>query len=207
VSAIGFANIDLWLALATFCAATLVTPGPNNLMLMTSGLNYGFRRTLPHFWGVAIGFALMVLLVGLGLGTVFMRYPALYTALKYAGALYLLYLAWEIATAGPIEDGEHGRGRPITFLQALAFQWVNPKAWVMAVGAVSTYAGIAPFPWNMFVIAGMFGLLGCGSSGIWVAFGTALKPVLTDPRAVRIFNVAMALLLVASLWPIAAEFL
>lgn len=199
------ANTDLLLALAIFCAVTLFTPGPNNLMLMTSGLNYGFRRSLPHFWGVNLGFTLMVLLIGLGLGRIFVAAPVLYSTLKYLGAAYLLYLAWEIATAGPIEGTADSRGAPITFLQAAAFQWVNPKAWVMAVGAVSAYASIAPFPWNMLIIAGLFGLLGCGSSGTWVAFGAALQRVLTNPRAVRIFNVTMAVLLVVSLWPIVAD--
>lgn len=199
------AATELMLALATFCAVTLFTPGPNNLMLMASGLNYGFRRSLPHFWGVNLGFALMVLLVGLGLGKAFELYPLLYTALKHAGAAYLLYLAWEIATAGPVDVGGASRGRPITFLEAAAFQWVNPKGWVMAVGSVSAYAAIAPFPWNMILIAALFGTLGMASSGTWVGFGTALQHVLTDPRHVRVFNVAMALLLVASLWPILAE--
>ena len=197
--------MELVLALAMFCAATLFTPGPNNLMLMTSGLNYGFRRSLPHFWGVNLGFALMVLLVGLGLGQVFAIYPALYLALKYIGAAYLLFLAWEIASAGPVAAGAAGRGRPLTFLEAAAFQWINPKAWVMAVGAVSAYAAIAPFPWNMALIAAMFGTLGVASCGTWVGFGTALQRLLTDPRHVRVFNVAMALMLAASLLPILAD--
>jgi threonine/homoserine/homoserine lactone efflux protein len=194
----------LW-AFIVFAVVTLFTPGPNNAMLMASGLNFGFRRGLPHLMGVALGFAVMVLAVGLGLGTVFEAYPAAYTVLKYTGAAYLLYLAWLIATAGPIEAGGEARGRPISFLQAATFQWFNPKGWMMAVGAVSTYAGVAAFPLNMALMAALFGALGVLSSATWLGFGTGLERLLTSPRAVRAVNVAMALLLVASLWPILGE--
>jgi len=196
---------DLVWALLGFVVVTLFTPGPNNTMLMTSGLNFGFRRGLPHMWGVSLGFAVMVLAVGLGLGTVFQLYPALYMVLKYVGAAYLLYLAWQIATAGPMEEGGPERSRPITFLQGAAFQWVNPKGWVMAVGAISTYAAVAAFPSNVLMIAGLFGSLGILSSATWLGFGTGLKRLLKSPLAVRIVNVGMALLLVASLWPILAD--
>jgi threonine/homoserine/homoserine lactone efflux protein len=191
----------LW-ALLVFVVVTLITPGPNNAMLMTTGLNFGFRRGQPHLWGVALGFGVMVLAVGLGLGALFAAYPAVYTVLKFLGAAYLLYLAWEIATAGPIEDGGETSGRPIGFLEAAAFQWLNPKGWVMAVGAVSAYAGVAAFPVNVIVMAALFGSLGIFSSATWLGFGTALKRLLTNPRAVRAVNITMALLLVASLWPI-----
>ena len=130
---------QLLLAFVVFALATLFTPGPNNIMLMTSGLNFGFARTLPHCFGVSLGFGFMVLVVGFGLGALFAAYPVLYQVLKYVGAAYLLYLAWRIATA----TGVHGdsRARPFTFFQAAAFQWVNAKGWVMAVGAVTAYAG------------------------------------------------------------------
>jgi threonine/homoserine/homoserine lactone efflux protein len=196
---------ELFWALLLFVVVTLITPGPNNTMLMTTGLNFGFRRGLPHLWGVALGFAVMVLAVGLGLGAVFAAYPAAYAILKYAGAAYLLYLAWQIATSGDIEADGETRGRPITFLEAAAFQWLNPKGWVMAVGAVSAYAAVADFPLNVIVMAVLFGSLGILSSATWLGFGTALKRLLTSPRAVRAVNIAMALLLVASLWPILAD--
>ena len=168
----------LW-ALVLFVVMTLFTPGPNNTMLMTTGLNFGFRRGLPHLWGVALGFAVMVLAVGLGLGAVFRAYPGAYTVLKYAGAAYLLYLAWQIATAGEIKEGA-ARGRPIAFLEAAAFQWLNPKGWVMAVGAVSTYAAVAAFPFNVALMAFLFGSLGILSSATWLGFGTGLKRLLTS---------------------------
>lgn len=196
---------ELFWALLLFVVVTLITPGPNNTMLMTTGLNFGFRRGLPHLWGVALGFAVMVLAVGLGLGAVFAAYPAAYTVLKYAGAAYLLYLAWQIATSGDIEADGETRGRPIAFLEAAAFQWLNPKGWVMAVGAVSAYAAVADFPLNVLLMAVLFGSLGILSSATWLGFGTALKPLLTSARAVRAVNIAMALLLVASLWPILAD--
>lgn len=197
--------MELLAALAVFCIVTLFTPGPNNLMLMTSGLNFGIRRGVPHMLGVVLGFSAMVLIIGLGLGAVFEAWPRMYTLLKYAGALYLLYLAWQIATSAPPSPEQRPAATPISFLQAAAFQWVNPKAWVMAVGGVSTYAAIAPFPLNMIVIATLFGVFGLASSGTWLGFGAALQRVLKDPRAVRVFNIVMALLLVASLYPIFAD--
>jgi threonine/homoserine/homoserine lactone efflux protein len=172
---------------------------------MASGLNFGFRRALPHLWGESLGFSEMVLAVGFGLGAVFEAYPAAYTALKYGGAAYLLYLAWHIAVAGALEEGGNGAGRPIGFMEAAAFQWLNPKAWVMAVGAVSTYAAVAAFPANVLLMAGLFGALGTLSSATWLGFGTGLKRLLGNPRVVRAVNLIMALLLVASLWPILAD--
>ena len=196
---------DLLAALVAFCIVTLITPGPNNVMLMASGLNFGFRRAQPHLWGVTLGFAVMVLAVGLGLGAVFATWPSLYVVLKYAGAAYLLYLAWMIATADPVEPGEAENSAPITFMQAAAFQWVNPKGWVMAVGAVSAYAAIAAFPYNMMLIASLFGAFGILSSVAWVVLGQTLRRLLRHKRAVRAFNIAMALALVASLLPIIAD--
>jgi threonine/homoserine/homoserine lactone efflux protein len=197
--------MDLLLALALFCTVTLFTPGPNNLMLMASGLNFGFRRGGPHLLGVVLGFALMVLVVGLGLGAVFEAWPPLYVALKYAGAVYMVYLAWKIAVSRPPAPGAEPAGKPIGFIEAAAFQWVNPKAWVMAVGAVSTYAAVAAFPFNVVVIASLYGLLGFASGATWLYFGTALQHLLKEPRAVRAFNIVMALLLVVSIVPIFAN--
>lgn len=196
---------DLFWALLVFVVVTTFTPGPNNAMLMTTGLNFGFRRGQPHLWGVALGFTVMVLAVGVGLGAVFQAYPVVYTVLKYVGAAYLLYLAWQIATAGPVQEQDIAGGRPMTFLEAAAFQWFNPKGWVMAVGAISTYAAVAAFPFNVLLIASLCGSLGILSSATWLGFGAGLKRLLTSPRAVRTVNIAMALLLVASLWPIFAD--
>lgn len=195
-------SIELLGAFVVFAVATLFTPGPNNVMLMASGLNFGFERTLPHVLGVTLGFGFMVLVVGFGLGAVFATYPAIYTTVKFAGGAYLVYLAWRIATAGAAK-GEGG-GRPFTFVQAAAFQWVNAKGWVMAIG-VTAYAAVAPYPLNMLLLAGVFTLFGAASSTTWLLFGTALKRVVSDPRSVTIFNRAMAALLVLSLVPVFVE--
>jgi threonine/homoserine/homoserine lactone efflux protein len=195
---------QLFLAFLIFAAVALFTPGPNNVMLMASGVNFGFRRTQQHILGVVLGFGLMIFLVALGAGTIFTAYPPLYTVIKYLGAAYLLYLAWKIASAEPGHHAEGGRSQPMTFLQAAAFQWVNAKGWTIAIGASATYAALAPFPWNAATMAGLFIFVGFFSSATWALFGTALQPLLTNPRAARVFNVAMGLALVASLYPVFA---
>ncbi len=191
-------------AFVVFAFVASITPGPNNIMLMKSGLNFGFARTRPILFGVPVGFALMVAIVGLGLGAFFTAYPAAYTVVKYAAAVYLVYLAWMIANAGPMKDGD-ASGRPFSFLEAVAFQWVNPKGWAMAVGAASTYAAFAAFPFNMLAMAFVFGACGVVSSLIWVWFGTTLRRVVTDAKTMRFFNVFMAILLVASLIPVLGD--
>ena len=200
------ASASLLGPLALFALVSSITPGPNNVMLASSGLNFGFRRSMPHLLGVNLGFTLMIFLVGIGLGSVFQQVPELYTVLKYAGAAYLLYLAWKIANSGSMEDGD-ARGKPFTFLQAAAFQWVNPKAWVMAVGVVATYTPQNGFFANLVIATLVCGIVNLPSIGVWVTFGTALRRVLHKPWAVRAFNVSMALLLVASLYPVALELL
>ena len=174
------------------------------MMLLASGMTFGFRRTIPHMLGIGIGFTIMVFIVGLGMGQVFSRAPWLFKALEYAGALYLLWLAWRIANSGPVEDGG-AVGRPMTFLQAAAFQWVNPKAWVMAVSATAAYAtpGVA---WTVVIVAVVFGLVNLPSVSSWALFGTALRGVFRNPRAARTVNLLLAALLVASLWPIFVDF-
>lgn len=197
-------TIELFSALLLFALATLFTPGPNNIMLMTSGLNFGFKRTRPHLFGVSLGFGTMALCVGLGLGAVFKAYPLLHLALKALGTSYLLYLAWKIAHAGPMQDGQD-KGAPFTFFQAAAYQWVNPKAWSMAVGAMAAFAPRSGYPFNEIIIAFVFATLGTVSAGTWAIFGTKLRSLLKTPRALKVFNLVMAVLLVASLFPVFAE--
>ena len=198
------ASLSLLGPLALFALVSSITPGPNNVMLAASGLNFGFRRSMPHLLGVNLGFTLMIFLVGVGLGSVFQQVPQLYTVLKYVGAAYLLYLAWKIANSGGMEDGAVS-GKPMTFLQAAAFQWVNPKAWVMAVGVIATYTPQAGFFANLVIATVVCGIVNLPSIGVWVTFGTALRRVLHKPWAIRAFNISMALLLVASLCPVALE--
>ncbi|OLF54942.1 LysE family translocator [Pseudomonas chlororaphis] len=195
-------SIDLLLAFALFAFVTSVTPGPNNAMLLASGVNFGFRRTVPHILGISSGFLVLVLAVGLGLGAVFEAYPVLYKVLRYVGAAYLLYLAWNIARSGPVSQETDGKGRPLGFWGAAAFQWVNPKAWVMALGAISTYTPLQGYFFNVVVIASLFALINAPSVGVWAGFGSVLRNVLRDPRWLRLFNYGMALLLVISLYPL-----
>jgi threonine/homoserine/homoserine lactone efflux protein len=193
---------SLLIAFVMFAVVMFFTPGPNNIMLLSSGLTYGFRRTVPHIAGITVGFAFMIGAVGVGLGTVFIAYPVLQTILKYAGAAYLIYLAAVIALSEPIEpDQENARG-PMTFWGAAMFQWVNAKGWVMVIGTITAYAAIASFPWNIAIQVTLSLILGAVSCTAWALFGTALRPILISPMAVRAFNVVMALLLLASLYPV-----
>lgn len=196
---------QLTIAFVLFAVACCFTPGPNNAMLLTSGLTFGFRRTLPHVLGVTFGYGFLVAMMGLGLGAVLSAYPTLYTVLKYVGTAYLLYLAWAIAMSGGIDEKGDGRGRPLSFLGGAVFQWVNVKGLIMAAGAVTTYSAIAPYPYNIVALSLIFTLVGFLSSASWTLFGTGLRGLLSSPRAVRIFNVIMALLLVASLYPVLFE--
>ena len=198
---------DLLVPAAMFCFVSSITPGPNNMMLMSSGLTFGWRATLPHMMGVALGFVVMVFGVGLGLGALFEAVPQLYTGLKVISVIYLLWLAWKIANSGPVGDGTVVAGKPMTFLQAAAFQWVNPKAWVMAVTAIAAYAPKQGFFGNVVFISLLFGLINLPCIATWVVFGNLLRQYLRDARTVRWINLGMALALVASLWPLLSEFM
>jgi threonine/homoserine/homoserine lactone efflux protein len=171
-------------------------------MVLSSGLTYGFRRTLPHIAGIAIGVSFMVAATGLGLGAIFIAWPILQTVLKYAGIAYLIYLAAVIAMSGAVTSGEDIRGGPMTFWGAALFQWVNVKGWVMAIGIITAYSAVASFPWNIAMQAALMFVMGALSSVVWALFGSSLRPVLTSPRAVRAFNIVMAMLLLASLYPV-----
>lgn len=195
-------SFDVFLALLVFAFVSSVTPGPNNFMLLASGVNFGFRRTLPHMLGIAGGFASLLLAVGFGLGAVLTTYPQLHLVLKIAGGGYLLYLAWRIAVSRALGEAKGtGEGRPMSFLQAAAFQWVNPKAWVMGVTAMAIYTNPqAPFV-TVCLVAAAFTLVNFPSVSVWAAFGVALRSFLADPVRLRWFNIAMGLALAATLWP------
>ncbi len=192
---------DLFLALVVFAFVSSITPGPNNLMLLASGVNFGFRRTIPHMLGIGIGFTVMVVLVGLGLGELFERYPTVYTGLRVAGGIYMLWLAWKIANSGPVGEGR-ARGTPMTFLQAALFQWVNPKAWVMAITAIAAYTLPDEYLRSVLLVALVFGAVNLPSVSTWALFGVGLRHVLNNPRVLRAFNITMAVLLVLSLAPL-----
>lgn len=189
---------DILLALISFAFVTSITPGPNNLMLMASGANFGFRRSLPHMLGISLGHGLMVFLVGLGLAGVFQAFPPVKLGLKVAAVGYMLWLAWKIGHAAAPGEGK-ARARPMTFLQAAGFQWVNPKAWAMALGAVSAYAsGLG----SVVVVCVVFACVNLPSISAWTYAGQRLRHWLTSPRRLAVFNGTMAVLLVASLWPV-----
>jgi threonine/homoserine/homoserine lactone efflux protein len=193
---------SLLIAFVLFATVMFFTPGPNNIMLLSSGLTYGFRPTIPHIAGITVGFAFMVGAVGLGLGTIFITFPVLQTILKYAGVVYLIYLAAAIAMSGPVSADQDNRRGPMTFWGAAMFQWVNAKGWVMVIGTITAYAAISPYPWNIAIQVGLSLILGVLSCTAWALFGSALRPVLTSPKAVRAFNIVMAVLLLASLYPV-----
>ena len=188
---------DLFTALVGFAFVSSITPGPNNLMLLASGANFGFRRTVPHMLGISLGHLLMIVLVGLGLIRLFETYPTLHTAMKIASVAYLLYLAWKIANAAPPREGEAG-GTPMTFLQAAAFQWVNPKAWFMALTAITVYAPETTL-WAVVLVASAFAAVNLPSVSTWTALGVQMRRILTNPTRLRLFNWTMAALLVGSL--------
>lgn len=196
---------DLIIPFIVFCIVMFFTPGPNNAMLMASGLNYGLKKTVPHIMGVALGFAFLGLCISAGLGVIFIQFPIINTALKYLGAAYLLYLAWLIGTAKPGAPSGSRRSRPMTFLEAAGFQWINPKAWVMVVGAASTYGGMAKAPWNALLITVIYVLMGFASCYTWAGFGSYLQRWMHRPKIVRAFNIIMALSLVASIYPVFTE--
>lgn len=194
-------SLDSFLALLVYAFVTSITPGPNNLMLLASGVNFGFVRTIPHALGIGGGFLSLLLAVGFGLGAVLTAFPALHLVLKIAGGAYLLYLAWRIAMSRSMGTGASTEGRPMTFLEAAAFQWVNPKAWVMAVSAMAIYTNPAQPFLSVLIVAGAFAAVNLPSVSTWAGFGTGLRGFLADPVRLKWFNIAMGLLLAATLWP------
>lgn len=185
-----------------FAVATSFTPGPNNLMLASAGARFGFARTLPHQAGVVVGFAIMTLAIGYGIAALLMAVPAIFLAMKVASIVYMLWLAWKIATA---ESGKSSASekKPMGFLNAAAFQWVNPKAWIMALGAVTTYTTLAADLWlQILLITLILALVGVASSSTWVLFGQIIRRYLTTPSKRIVFNWTMAGLLVLSIVPV-----
>ena len=191
---------DLLGAFLAFAFVTSITPGPNNAMLLASGANFGVKATLPHWAGIIAGMFIMLTLVGVGLGRVFVAYPVLHLILAGVGAAYMLYLAVRIGLSDKLSQGKN-RARPFSFLEALAFQAVNPKAWAMALGAMTAYAPQAHYLVNVAVIVLLFVAIGAPCMLVWTAFGLAMRRFLDRPAVLRAFNIAMALALALSLIP------
>jgi len=192
---------DVFVAMFVFAAVTAFTPGPNNIMVTASGVNFGFARTVPHLAGILTGFMVMLVGCGAGLGALFSAYGPLQYALKIVGAAYMLWLAWKVANARPADDELDGSARPLTFLQAAAFQLVNPKAWVIAISAIAIYVRPSHWSTDFAILLAVFGLFTVLSTATWTGFGVALRGLLRNPRHARIFNWVMAVLLVASIAP------
>jgi threonine/homoserine/homoserine lactone efflux protein len=204
-----------WFASAAgFALAMSATPGPNNALVAATAANFGLRRSLPQVLGVSVGFPVMLVLVALGAAELLRGAPGLMLALRWVGAAWMLWLAWGIATAAPPAAGAapgRPQGKPMTALQAALFQWVNPKAWIIAAGAIATYTGgeaslpgEASLLGEALALAALFAVAACGSLLAWAALGAGTARLLRDPAALRWFNRVMAGLLVASLVPVLA---
>jgi threonine/homoserine/homoserine lactone efflux protein len=193
-------KLEIILSLLLFAFTTSVTPGPNNMMVLASGVNFGFRRTIAHMLGISGGFFVLLLCVGFGLGALLKAVPPLFLVLKIAGGLYLLWIAWKIGTSRSLGEGRTG-AKPMSFLAAAAFQWVNPKAWVMAISSMAAYTDPNRYGLTVFLVALAFVVVGIPSISLWAGFGSALREWLSHPVRLKWFNIIMAVLLVLSLWP------
>jgi threonine/homoserine/homoserine lactone efflux protein len=200
---------DLLIALVGFAIASSITPGPNNLLVLTSGLNHGVARTLPLIGGISLGFAFMLVVVGLGLGSVIQANPGFHTAAKAFGLAYMLWLAWAVATSEPSLDtaSDERAARPLSAVTGATFQWVNPKAWAIALSATAAYslphAAAASLAW----IASVFAVIAFATLSAWAAFGSLMRRLADSPSKMRAFNIAMALLLVVSALPVGYDLL
>jgi threonine/homoserine/homoserine lactone efflux protein len=200
-------DVSFFLALAMFAFVTSVTPGPNNIMLLASGAQFGFRRTLPHMLGIVLGVATLLLSTLLGLGALFTLYPPLYSVLKWVGCAYLLWLAWKIASA-PVGnlDTKKASSSPMSWWQALLFQYVNPKAWMMAIGCVSTFsiAGDLYAQSGLWMIV-LFAVVGFPAIAMWAWAGVSIRCWLTDQKRQRLFNLCMGMATASTLLLIIAQ--
>lgn len=188
-----------------FLASMGFTPGPNNIMVASSGVNFGFRATVPHILGVSVGYPVMLLLVGVGLAKVFVALPEVHSVLKYVCIAYLLYLAWRIANAAPAGDAR-AAAKPFNFLQAAAFQWVNGKGWVVALSAVTTYTVVSSsLPLQVIALSSIAFFVTLASVTCWTLFGAMLRQYLKTEKRRKYFNYSMATLLVVSIIPVLFE--
>ncbi len=202
-----FYPVAMLLSIATFTLSTVLTPGPNNIMLLSSGLTFGYKQTIPHILGIVFGFPFMVILVGLGMGVLFEQFPFIFTALKVVGILYLFWMAYKIATnKSGYEVDEDLQSKPFTFIQSAAFQWVNPKAWIMAITSISVFVTSSEGSLSqVLTIALIYLLSGVISTSSWALGGVILKRFIKDESSVHKFNITMAILLVVSVLPFIFE--
>lgn len=193
-------NSVLFGSLLLFSAASLFTPGPNNIMMMASGAHFGFRKSVPHMLGVMLGFPLMTLLAGFGLGAILQRYPLIHEILRVAGAAYIGWMAWKIANTKTLHEKDDAPTKPLSFMQAVLFQWVNPKAWTMVTSTIAAYTTAGgSFNMELAIIVGCFLVIGIPSACTWTLGGKLMAKLLHSPRRFRIFNLTMATLLALSI--------
>ncbi|MDF7447351.1 LysE family translocator [Proteus mirabilis] len=191
-------TFDIFLSLAIFSFVTSITPGPNNIMLLASGINFGLKRTMPHAIGVSLGFFVMLLAVGIGIGALIKSSPIIYNILKYLGALYLLWLAWKTAISHSVEQNSNRQGSPLTLLEAALFQWINPKSWMMAISGITLYTS-PQYPYiSMLLVTIIFTLINFPCVAIWATFGHSLRERLKNPKILKLFNFIMGGLLALS---------
>ncbi len=195
---------SMFFPLVAFSIAMYITPGPNNVMVAASAARYGIWATMPHMLGIVIGFSLMLTLVCAGLGTALVNFPLLLPLFRWCGAIWLVWLAWQIATAPP--PGEGGRGRVLGFVGAMGFQWINPKGWLIAISAAGEYLETGePIVLQLLRIGMIFLAVGLPCVMVWALLGSGAGRILRSPERLRIFNVAMAVLLVLSVLPVLIE--
>ena len=193
--------MGFYLPLILFCISSTITPGPNNLMLLLSSINFGIKQSLPHYLGICIGFPVMVFIIGLGLESVFTTYPELHLIIKIIGAVYMLWLAYKIIISSAKKEKKPG-SKPLTFIQAALFQWVNPKAWIMAIGAISTYTtveGNLSLLFQVIIISIIYVVVSFICAGFWLFGGKPVKKVLNNEKHLKIFNLILGSLLVISI--------
>ena len=197
--------MEILIPIFIFSASATITPGPNNIMLMTSGMNFGISKSLPHYLGICLGFPMMVILIGLGFGFIFDSFPFIHLFIRIIGITYLLFLSWKIANSSP-NSLESYEAKPFSFLQAIAFQWINPKAWVMATGSVAAFTTSSSVIFmQILLIAFTFMIAAFPCTGIWLFFGATLKKIFTNPSYQKSFNIIMASLLFLSITPSAYD--
>jgi len=200
-------SIAMLISITTFTLSTVLTPGPNNIMLLSSGLTFGYKKTIPHILGVMLGFPFMVILVGLGMDAIFTKFPLLFGILKVIGIIYLCWMAYKIATNGNSYDtNDISESKPFTFLQSAAFQWVNPKAWIMAITAISVFVtSESNSLMQVFIIALIYMLSGIISTNSWALGGVLLHKLIKNQKLIKVFNIIMAILLISSIIPFMFE--
>jgi len=198
--------LDLYslFTLTLLAASSAFTPGPNNALVAASGVNFGYRRTLPHIFGIALGFAVMIFIIGLFLGQLFQQSAVLRELLRWAGVLLLLYVAYKIATAGGLTDSG-GQSRPFRFIEAAGFQWINPKAWAMASAITAQFIDPMATVKTALIISAVFVVTGLFSASAWTFLGQWLSQFLNSPERQALFNKVMGTLVAACVFGLVFE--